>query len=343
MKRFLAILLSVALMLGMCACGGTTDQPDDSTQNVAADPTLPENPETLKILTLGHSLAVDSGHMLALIAAAEGYDGLKVGTLYYSGCRLSQHLKFLENDEPAYKLYLSDSSNPSTPTITSDFTMKNALRFDNWDVIIMQDGAWESAEDAQYKDGELEKIQAYVNEHKLNPNAVFAWHMYWVYPTDPELQAMHPNQPSPVTEGYVAYGNDRATLYNSVTECVKNNILTNKTFAAVIPTGTAIENAHTTYMGDKDLYRDYAHASDFGRVIAGYVWYCTLLGIDHLDDIKLTGIPKAYFQSNSGPQDITFTQLDKDIIIESVNNALKNPYQVTQSQYTEAPEGYVAP
>lgn len=342
MKRFLAILLSVALLLGLCACGGTTDQPDDSTGNESAAATLPQEPKTLKVLTLGHSLAVDAGHMLALIAAAEGYDGLKVGTLYYSGCRLSQHLKFLENDEPVYKLYLSDSSKPSTPTITSDITMKSALRFDNWDVIVMQDGAWESAEDEQYKDGELEKIQAYVNEHKLNPNAVFAWHMYWVYPTDPELQAMHPNDPNPITEGYVAYGNDRTTLFNAVTECVKNNILTNETFATVIPSGTAIENAHTTYMGDRDLYRDYAHASDFGRVIAGYVWYCTLLGIDHLDDIKLTGIPKAYFQSNSGMQDVEFTQLDKDIILESVNNALKNPYQITQSQYTEAPEGYVA-
>ncbi len=342
MKRFLAFLLSVTLLFGLCACGGTTNQPDESTQNVSADPTLPENPETLKVLTLGHSLAVDSGHMLALIAAAEGYSGLKVGTLYYSGCRLSQHVNFLTNNEAVYDLYLSDSSNPAPPTIMSDVTMKDALRFDAWDVIVMQDGAWEAAEDDKYKDGNLEKVQDYVNENKLNPNAVFAWHMYWVYPTDTELQAMHPNQPSPVTEGYLNYGNDRATAFASVTSCVKNNIIPNKTFAALIPTGTAIENAHSSYMGDWDLYRDYAHATDYGRVIAGYVWYCTLLGIDHLDDIKLTGIPKAYFKSNTGPVDVEFTQVEKDIIIESVNNALKNPLQMTQSQYTEAPEGYVA-
>lgn len=337
MKRFLAMLLPAALILGLCACGGTTNQPNETTQNVSADPTLPKNPETLKVLVLGHSLAVDTGHMLALIAATEGYDGLKLGTLYYSGCRLSQHADFIKNNKNVYDLYLSDSSNPAPPTITKSVTMKDALRFDAWDVIVMQGGGWEIAEDDKFKNGNLEFIQDFVNENKLNPNAVFAWHMPWVAPTDPELQDMHPDKPSPVATNYAAYNNDRATLYKAVTDCAANNILTNKTFAAFIPSGTAFENAHSSYLGDRDLYRDYGHASDFGRVITSYVWYCTLLGIDHLDDIQLTGIPKAYFKSNTGPVDVEFTQVEKDIIIESVNNALKNPLEVTQSQYTEAP------
>jgi hypothetical protein len=68
--------------------------------------------------------------------------------------------------------------------------------------------------------------------------------------------------------------------------------------------------------------------------MAGYVWYCVLRGIDHLDDIKLDRIPVKYFRSNKGDQDILLTQRDKDILLEAVNNALKKPLQVTQSQYT---------
>ena len=35
--------------------------------------------------------------------------------------------------------------------------------------------------------------------------------------------------------------------------------------------------------------------------------------------------------------DWVLTDHEKEMIIESVNNALKNPLQVTQSKFTEAP------
>ena len=44
---------------------------------------FPADRKDLKVLTLGHSLAVDSCHFLALIAATEGDSGLSVATLYY--------------------------------------------------------------------------------------------------------------------------------------------------------------------------------------------------------------------------------------------------------------------
>ena len=57
----------------------------------------------MKILTLGHSLAVDSCHMLNLVAATEGFEGqLDIGTLYHSGCRLSRHAENLEKDAVDY-------------------------------------------------------------------------------------------------------------------------------------------------------------------------------------------------------------------------------------------------
>ena len=77
--------------------------------------------------------------------------------------------------------------------------------------------------------------------------------------------------------------------------------------------------------------------TDLGRVITSYTWYCTLAGIDRLEEVKLDVIPKAFFKSTTGSTDRVLTDMEKAIILESVNNALQNPLQVTPSQYTVAP------
>ena len=350
MKKFLSLLLAMLLVLSLCACGGETAQTPDSTDGAADTtaatepeaPGLPKNPETLKVLTLGHSLAVDANHMLALVAAAEGYAGLTVGTLYYSGCPLYKHVDYLTNDKPEYDLYISNSANPAPPEIMSDVTMYQALRYDKWDVIIMQAGVFEIAVDDTYKAGYIQTIQEYCNKHKLNNNAVFGWNMTWVPPVDRELMAMYPHTPNSYESGYLNYGYNRTTMYEAVTKCIADNIMTDDTFVCMIPSGTVMENLLSSYMVEKDIHRDYAHASDFGRVATAYAWYCTLLGIDKIDEVKMDTIPTKYFRSLTGLQDYVFTEAEKALIIESVNNALANPLQMTQFQYTEAPADYVA-
>ena len=343
MKRFLAILLSVALFLSLCACGGTTaQQPSEPVETEPAKPTLPKDPKTLKVLTLGHSATVDCNHMLALVAAAEGYDGLTVGTLYHSGCRLAQHVDFLTRNAPEYNLYLSSSANPAPPTVMMDVTMKDALRYDTWDVIIIQGQGFEMGNEANMNKGYIATIQNYVNEHKLNPNAVFGWHTSWCSATEPSLMDMYPNTPNTYISNYAPYGTDRNNLYNVLIDRIKTYILPDESFAVLIHSGTAFENALSSYMTEFDLHRDYTHGTDYTRLMAAYVWYCKLLGIEQLEDIKQDTIPVKYFRSNTGLTDVVLTEMEKNILIESVNNALKNPLQITQSQYTVAPEGYVA-
>ena len=343
MKRFIALLLSIFMILSLCACGGAPATPtEEATEPAPTEAAGIPKKDNLKVLTLGHSLAVDANHMLALVAAAEGYAGLTVATLYHSGCSLTQHVDFLTNDKTEYDLYMSDSSNPAPPTILSDVTMYQALRYDSWDVIVMQAGVFETAYETTYTDGKIQTIQEYVNKHKLNKDAVFAWNIIWGLPTDTRLQDMYPYSPNVYTNGYVYFANSREIFFNSILDCVKKTIVPDETFVEIIPSGTAIENAHSSYMNDWDLNRDYAHANDYGRLIAAYVWYCKLMGIDHLDEMKQTVIPVKWFRSNTGLQDIQLTEMEINVALEAINNALKNPLEVTQSQYTEAPEGYVA-
>lgn len=336
LKKLLALLLAVVMLLPTlvgCQAGsaGETTEPE-VTQS-------PEEAKVLKILTLGHSLTVDSCHMLALVAAKEGYEHMMVGTLYESGCKLAEHVQFLTNNEPAYNLYISSTETPDKiPTITEGVTMHDALNFDYWDIIIMQGGVFEAARESSFKFGAVQVIQNYVKENISNPAATLAWHMTWVTPTDNDLRDMYSKTPNSYYKSYEEFNDDRTTFYNARIKCLKDYILTDENFEFVIPSGTAIENALSSYLTEKDLHRDYAHASDLGRVIASYTWYCTLAGIDHLEEIKLDAIPKNFLKSTQDKtQDRVLTDAEKAIIIESVNNALKNPLEVTQSQYTEAP------
>ena len=214
--------------------------------------------------------------------------------------------------------------------------MKYALTYEYWDIIIMQAGVFEVARSATYTNGDIQTIQEYVNKHKVNPLAKFAWHMPWVFPVDRDLQLTKDNDS--YHKNYEEFDHDRSKLYGAMTKCVGDHIMTDDTFEFLIPSGTAIENALSSYLTEKDLHRDYAHASDFGRLIASYVWYCKLAGIEQLDAIKLDKVPKQFFKSiPAGMPDWVLTDHEKEMIIESVNNALKNPLQVTQSKFTEAP------
>ena len=116
---------------------------------------------------------------------------------------------------------------------------------------------------------------------------------------------------------------------------VEKHILTDETFQFLIPTGTAMENAMSSYLTEKDLIRDYAHANDYGRLIAAYTWYCKLANVEQLDQIKLTTIPQNFLKTNAGFGDMTLTETQQALLIESVNNALKQPLQQTQSLFTE--------
>lgn len=339
MKKILSLVMAALLMMGVLAGCGAPAEPAATTEATVPTPTQsPEEAAVLKVLTLGHSLAVDSGHMLALIANAEGYKEMKVATLYYSGCPLYRHVEFMTNNSPEYKLYVSNTTEPNTPPeIMEEVTMEMALRYDYWDIIVMQGGVFEIAEDGKYKDGNIQKIQEYVNQRKLNPGAVFAWNMAWAPPTDNSLRDQYPYENNTYYTSYIPYGDNRTNLYNAITKCVNDNILTNDTFQFMIPSGTVMENALSSYLEETDLHRDYVHATDLARVMVSYTWFCRLTGVEKLDEIKLDVIPKQFFKSTQALEDRVLTEAEKQLILESVNNALANPLQMTQSQYTEAP------
>lgn len=343
LKKLLIPFLCPALALSAfsaCTAEPTPTTVPSSSETTPTEPAAEAN--VLKILTLGSSSSVDACHMLNLILGTEGigdYEEVIVGTLYYSGCKLSQHVQFLTENSPKYQLYLSSSKTPGTPPEIMDaVTMQNALRFNYWDIIFMQANGSEMDSDETLTNGNIQTIQAYVNENKLNPLAYFGWHFTCISPTDPDLTSRYPYSPNPYQAVAEKYNHDREACFAARTGRLEKFIFADETFKLKICSITAVQNAATSYLTEKDLYRDYTHSTDLARVMTSYVWYCRLMGIDQLDAIKLDAIPKQFLKSTvDKSQDRVLTESEKAIILESVNNALANPLKITQSRYTEAP------
>ena len=110
------------------------------------------------------------------------------------------------------------------------------------------------------------------------------------------------------------------TMYNAILSAVESEILSNEEFKAIIPTGTAIQNLRTSFIGD-NLTRDDHHLSyDKGRFLAALTYAKAITGCD-LSQITYT--PPAY----------TFTANTVAAMKEAVDNACAHPYEITQSTY----------
>ena len=150
-KQTLALLLVFVTLVGTLS-GCTAGKPAETTAPVETEPA--EEAKVLKVLTLGHSLGVNAGFMLNAVAAAEGYEHMVIGTLYYSGCPLYKHVEFLQNNSAEYVLYISSTETPNkSPEALENATMQMALQYDYWDVIVMMGSNKELAKESAYTGG----------------------------------------------------------------------------------------------------------------------------------------------------------------------------------------------
>lgn len=290
----------------------------------------------LKILTIGNSFSLDSTRYLREIALAEGTEDMTLGVLYYSGCSLSKHVDFLTANTAAYNYYYTDSTGAwKNSGGNGTATMLQGIQDQDWDIIVMQQASSSSGRADTYNE-DMQTIIDYVKANCSNPDAIFAWNMTWAYPVE-DIDTDDITTVNTTAAFQTYYNSDQMTMYNAICNAVKTKIATNSTFEYIFPVGTAVQNARSSWLGDPDLNRDYSHLSDYGRFMAAYVWYYVLTGKD-VDTISLDKISKELRQASANrDEDIILTEQDKAVILESVKNAIENPYQLTQSQYTVAP------
>lgn len=315
MKRILTmllLLLMVGCMLIGCAPKETGGAAGDTQPTQAiADPDYDplHGGKTLKVLAIGNSFSNDTTHYLPAIARAEGFDNVMVGNLYISGCKLDQHATNAATNAAAYKYYTNfDGAWESIESCSLSY----ALKSQDWDIITMQQGSTYSGRPDSYEPY-LTQLIEYVNANKTNPNALLVWNMTWAYQADFEKDM------------FQVYDRDQMKMYNAIIDTVKSKVESHSEISRIMPCGSAIQNARTSYFGDT-LTRDGYHLSDLGRVIASYTWLVTFTQ-EPLSTINFTNVSDT----------LTLTDADKAVIVEAVNAAFAQPYAITNSQYTEAP------
>lgn len=369
MKRLLAILLVLTLSAGLFVGCGKAEAPAQAaqqTQKPSEEILEPvEDDGIMKILLIGHSWGVDSAFMFPDVCKNEGVEQLVVGFLYHGGCRLVQHLEFAKTNAAQYAYYeydiskddgwqraKSDGSFEYCPAgAANDIyindgsiaqTLEYAISRHDWDLIVLQAGSPEAADrlDSHYSSkglslnltGYIQELRDYVLSKDPEPRTVpdFAWNMDWTYPKDPSVRTEATNQ-------MMAREFESSELkhYEVVAQVCQEKIAPNFEWKYIFPNGTTVQNLKSSTWENAKLYRDYGHVTDFGRWCAAYTWYCTIFGKDIADCSFAPMNHKVVFDqlSRQYRKDLELTQAQKDLMVEAVSNALKNPYQVTQSQY----------
>jgi hypothetical protein len=184
------------------------------------------------------------------------------------------------------------------------YTAAAAIMSENWDFISLQQGSAKSYAEEHYAN--LPTLIDYVKT--ACPGATLVWHQTWAY------AEWYANQKYSITQ---------ENMYKGIVNCVQNCVMTNEDIEILVPSGTAIQNARTSYLGD-NMNRDGTHLDyGIGRYIAALTFFAALTGED------ISKVEWAPTNISSDVADVDAAA--RAVAIESVINALKNPFEVTKS------------
>ena len=322
MKKVSAILLVFATVFALCACGATpTTETTPPTQSA-------EEQAILRVLTIGNSHTLDTNQFLAYIFQQEmPQQKVMLGNMYHPGCTLKQHLTFALGDGAEYDYHRNIDG---FWTQTNDVTLSYALGEQQWDIIVLHDLNAETGKDTAFADNPFPKFMDYLLSH-TDGSPTFIWNLSWSNPTDEDI--LSPMHHLPPPDGWRdnyknLYNLDYDLLFEKLSQNTQKHIMTHEKITTAIPTGTAFAYARNVLgKTDKDLYRDNTHASDYGALLAGYVWYATLTGQTALSEIHITSVPAKLRNHNFVKDgDLILTEQDQKDILAAVNYALENPW-----------------
>ena len=218
---------------------------------------------TLRILAIGNSFSRDAVEQyLHELAAAEG-DTAIVGNLYIGGCSIERHVNNSRADKHDY-VYRKVGADGVTVERTN-VSLLDGLTDEPWDYISMQQASPYSGQFETYE-ANLPELVKYVKKHGPK-KAKLALHQTWAY------------QNGTYHTGFKNYGRNQDTMYCAIVDA--NNCAARLChIKTIVPSGTAIQNARTSFIGD-NMTRDGYHLDlTVGRYTAACAWYEKLFGRD---------------------------------------------------------------
>ncbi|MBR3779084.1 MAG: DUF4886 domain-containing protein [Clostridia bacterium] len=255
--------------------------------------------KSIKILAVGNSFAMDAmrNHLYEMLAAS-GYDEIRLGILHVGGCSIDQHYSYIKDNSASYQY----QENTSGKWVNTDnYKAADAFAADDWDFVTVQQVSGYSGVSSSY--GNLDALMKLIKQK--SGDAKIYWQMTWAYQGD----SNHGD--------FAKYGKDQMKMYNAIVSTVKEKIVGNPDFDGIIPTGTAVQNLRTSSLGDTLTADGYHLENAYGDYTASLTRYCTFTGE--------SAYSMFYCPSSVGDH---FHE-----IAEAVDNAVKKPYEVTESKY----------
>ena len=214
---------------------------------------------SLSVLCVGNSFSQDATRYLEAMADSCGQE-LSVRNCCIGGCSLAQHLNNLLSEEALYEFQRNGESERM-------ISLEDALAMQSWDIVTVQQVSYLAGQANSYGDT-LEELIAAIR--LISPGARIFLHEVWGY----EAGCTH-------TE-FARYGCDPGRMADDISSAVRASA--ERYALPVIPAGSAIRRAGTIPQfdpsrGGVSLYRDGFHLTcDYGRYLAGLVWFSSLTG-----------------------------------------------------------------
>ena len=255
--------------------------------------------KTLKILAIGNSFSSDATEYFWDIAKNGGVETIIVGNLYIGGCTLATHWANINSSSGAYTYYKNTSGKWTSRASTS---VQYALQEEEWDIVTVQQASGSSGIENTYSP--LAKILNFLVTNE--PNAEIYWHMTWAY----QQNSTHSSFPN--------YGSNQMKMYEMILKALNSKVKTQESIVGIIPSGTAVQNLRSSYIGDT-ITRDGYHMSyDYGRYTVALTWFAYITGGD-VD--KITWLPASYK---------AILEPHLPAMREAVKNAIAKPEEVTK-------------
>ena len=258
--------------------------------------------KTVRILAIGNSFSQDAVEQyLHELAEAEGISTI-IGNMFIGGCSLERHVKNARDNAPAYAYRKIGTDGKKREK--GKMSLEAVLADEDWDYVSLQQASPFSGMYETYE-ASLPELIEYVKA-RLPKKTKLMLHQTWAYAST----SRH--------SGFKNYNCNQLTMYQAIADAVKKAAKANK-IKIVIPSGTAIQNARTSFIGDH-LNRDGYHLDvKVGRYTAACTWF------------------ERIFKHNVVGNPYTPEGLDearKAVAQKAAHAAVKHPYKVTDLSIT---------
>ncbi len=299
-----------------------------------------EEGKDIKVLAITSSFGLNTTQLLYDVILAEAQaqgitlGEVAVGRLYASGCTLEKHVTNAPDKQVYQYTKVTNDPNDKIPgRMRTHFsegtaTLLDGLLDEEWDIIFMQQGARQAPLMDTYLDSNGQNyitrlrniMQEYVQQQC--PNARFVWNMLWAFAKDSTQDPFD-----------TVFNSNQDAMYQANIDTVLNYVIPRTDYDRIIPSGTVIQNARTSYFSES-LCRDTYHLNNTGAALAAYGLYAVLTGQELTEvNLDIVAATKVNGMWEDVPVTTPLTDEDKMVIIESVNNALRNPFKVTASEH----------